>query len=1093
MGWQIWLRGAFLSLFLAHASCQRPDASEHCPYEVQNATYCHCSDFQGGHDLWCPDEETPRLRFHYKPYNLWLVCHDLATGDELPLTRDPVAELIFMLRNVNMGGHLDTLEMSHCPLPNESFNVYLEAMNATGLKDLRVKYGESGEDKKLVARQFAGLGDNLLDLKIQSSDITSIDANAFEGLGNLRYLGIVGNRIMQLPGDVFMPLFGLLSLELIESRLADMPEGLLRNQTRLQRLKLSTGRMSKWRHDLLDNTTELGSLHIVKLSKELLAKDEQNEEVEATGIFYSVPNLRNVSVSGRGLGSLPADLFANNKKLERFDWTFNRCPSGQRSCVLQPASFVANITSLAAFNIVRSTRARLRLNEDFFWGCKGLVEVTIVRSGLEHLPHQLFRDTMHLRSVDFSHNAIMAVPDPLFQKTTFLVTLNMANNAIKGVLNSTLLRRTIMLKSLDMSSNNLTAIHGDAFLALSELEHLDLSDNFISFNDTTQPVWRVMNSMRRLDLSHNLIRLHSLPYEWTTLYLRMHTLNISHNLVGPKLDVVPDLNFKQTADIVIDLSFNSIAHVSYYQLEVASARQPPAPSVNLTGNPIECDCRAVDLAKNLRNILGGPVTTWFQLQSSSSDLECTAPPKLQGAKLKGDLDLAQLACVFPSDVYPKVSCPTPCRCQYTPVNGQVLVNCSSLNVLPAFVPLLPNTKIVTLDLSNSQLTNLNTLANTMANYSYVTELILSHNSLKEVKVQDLPQALNSLSIDHNDIKRVDVGMLKLMNGLSSVKLGGNPYDCDCDSAHLYKYVRRNYRVLDQNEVTLQCKQGAVPVLNISDSGVFCSDTSDIVVAYVLPPILLILVLLLLLTLFLFNRETIYIWLYSHPKARALCCAPEEPDSAKPYDVFVSYAHQDEEFVEEVLVPVLEDASQEINFRCLVHVRDFVPGRDISEQIIEAVDLSKRTLIILSDNFVASDWAKMEFDVAHARSNLIVVLKGAMPDKDKMWDGLKEYVRANTYLSWDDPWFWQKLRYALPHKGGSSTWLFDSLFGLRQRRPTDQMNLISANGLMRLNGSATSIPSSSRVNLTSGPVVNANGAVEYEVHPHHGTNSVSPSE
>ena len=55
-------------------------------------------------------------------------------------------------------------------------------------------------------------------------------------------------------------------------------------------------------------------------------------------------------------------------------------------------------------------------------------------------------------------------------------------------------------------------------------------------------------------------------------------------------------------------------------------------------------------------------------------------------------------------------------------------------------------------------------------------------------------------------------------------------------------------------------------------------------------------------------------------------------------------------------------------------------------------------------------------MAHERSKVIVVLKGELPPKEKMPETLQKYIQTNTYLSWKDPWFWKKLRYALPHKG-----------------------------------------------------------------------------
>ena len=130
-------------------------------------------------------------------------------------------------------------------------------------------------------------------------------------------------------------------------------------------------------------------------------------------------------------------------------------------------------------------------------------------------------------------------------------------------------------------------------------------------------------------------------------------------------------------------------------------------------------------------------------------------------------------------------------------------------------------------------------------------------------------------------------------------------------------------------------------------------------------------------------------------------------------MFVSYAHQDEQYVEEVLVPGLEE-TKELKYKCFVHVRDFVPGRAISEQIVEAVDNSKRTLICLSKHFLASDWAKQEFEVAHRKNRVVIILVGELPSRNEMSEDIWNYIHNNTYLASDDKWFWEKLQYALPH-------------------------------------------------------------------------------
>jgi protein toll len=98
---------------------------------------------------------------------------------------------------------------------------------------------------------------------------------------------------------------------------------------------------------------------------------------------------------------------------------------------------------------------------------------------------------------------------------------------------------------------------------------------------------------------------------------------------------------------------------------------------------------------------------------------------------------------------------------------------------------------------------------------------------------------------------------------------------------------------------------------------------------------------------------------------------------------------------------------------------------IPDQIIQSVEQSRRTLIVLSKAYVDSMWTKLEFRAAHTqalqdktqRVILVVRDKDVIADKESMEEDLQRYISLNTYLECEDPWFWQKLRYALPHRGG----------------------------------------------------------------------------
>ena len=55
------------------------------------------------------------------------------------------------------------------------------------------------------------------------------------------------------------------------------------------------------------------------------------------------------------------------------------------------------------------------------------------------------------------------------------------------------------------------------------------------------------------------------------------------------------------------------------------------------------------------------------------------------------------------------------------------------------------------------------------------------------------------------------------------------------------------------------------------------------------------------------------------------------------------------------------------YTCVVHSRDWVPGRPVPDQILESVESSRRTLIVLSSHYVQSMWSNLEFRAAHSKA------------------------------------------------------------------------------------------------------------------------------
>ncbi|CAI9726569.1 uncharacterized transmembrane DDB_G0293652 isoform X1 [Octopus vulgaris] len=83
---------------------------------------------------------------------------------------------------------------------------------------------------------------------------------------------------------------------------------------------------------------------------------------------------------------------------------------------------------------------------------------------------------------------------------------------------------------------------------------------------------------------------------------------------------------------------------------------------------------------------------------------------------------------------------------------------------------------------------------------------------------------------------------------------------------------------------------------------------------------------------------------------------------KLYDVFISYksSDADENWVKNILFPKIED---DMGLKACVHFRDFVPGETISNNIIESIQNSRRTLLVLTNDYIDSEWTRMEYQVA----------------------------------------------------------------------------------------------------------------------------------
>ena len=371
--------------------------------------------------------------------------------------------------------------------------------------------------------------------------------------------------------------------------------------------------------------------------------------------------------------------------------------------------------------------------------------------------------------------------------------------------------------------------------------------------------------------------------------------------------------------------------------------------LNIEGNQIDNDCFKAKLLQQMKNASNG-----IQVEMTDEDA----------------VDAPSLACSFPSDLLPHAACTLGCRCTYFAQPGRVHVDCSNSGFLTfqEGLPIMDNkehglhTKKVTLVLRNNSIKDIGSLfANvSKSTMNLIDSLDLSVNNIEHLDTDYLPENVTFLSLNNNKINKISEEALDYIDTIQNVTLGNNPFSCTCSSLSLIKSLQSAYsRVSDKANVTFSCGSRGPVNSQAKDVGSqVCPDHITTILAVCL---IFSVLLLVSLTYLATRKKEVSVWLWSQPSL--LRAFPE--DWSLPYDVFLSYSHHQHEFVEKTLLHHLEQ-EQTPPYRCCVHGRDWLVGEVIPDQILASVEDSRRTLIVLSQQYTTAMWTRMEFRAAHTR-------------------------------------------------------------------------------------------------------------------------------
>lgn len=804
---------------------------------------------------------------------------------------------------------------------------------------------------------------NLHTLNLAENRLHTIDENLFNGLFVLSKLTLNNNLLVNVDRKAFKNCSDLKELDLSSNQLLDVPEALW-ELSFLKTLDLGENQISTFRNGSFKNLNQLTGLRLI---------DNQIGNL-SVGMFWDLPSLQVLNIAKNKIQSIERGTFTRNSQLEaiRLDGNFLSDINGVFS----------TLASLLWLNLSENHLVWF----DYAFVPSNLKWLDIHGNFIEHLGNYYkLQDEIRIKTLDVSHNRIVEISPMAIPNSVELLFIN--NNYLNNIHVNTFFDKKNLTR-VDMYANEIVHLELNSLRLMTVPGNKSLPEFYIGGNP-----FQCDCSMEWLPIINNMTAMRQYP---RVMDLENVLCKMSNTRSGTH---VPLTNLK-TTDFLCEYETHcfAICHCCDYDA---------------------CDC--------------------------------------------------------------EMTCPQNCTCYHDPLWNTNVVDCSgqSSAEIPHKIPMdatevfldgnnikelqnhvfIGRQKMRTLYVNSS---NVESIQNrTFAGLSSLQILHLGSNKLSELKGYEFHQlsnlkelflqnnlishianitflSLKSLEILRLDGNRlVDFSIWSFNNNpnLRALSLGNNLWSCKCRYLQeLTAYLAENaQKIIDITDVWCWNGEAKPPQrkeLNLN--GTACSDyyadnsvIGNMLVSNYVPMMVstltgFMLILLALVVLFLF-RDSLRVWLYTNCGIRVFSFAGAFEESEKLYDAYVCYSPKDEEFVVQSLAAELENGSP--SYHLCLHYRD-IPHHgaqymQCAPPVVEAAEASKRIIIVLTRNFMQTEWSRYEF-----RQGLHEALKGCIYKlvlieecsvvADAMCDpDLRPYLKTGSRLRWGQKRFWERLRYMMP--------------------------------------------------------------------------------
>lgn len=863
-------------------------------------------------------------------------------------------------------------------------------------------------------------------LKLDNNKITSLHPSSLAGLKHVTHFSLSKNcyrwnycgKHVSIEKGSFASMANLTFLDVSFNNLSQVPKGLPQS---LRVLMLDNNKIE---NIYPDDFVGLQNLIVLKLEGNCPRCENapfpcdtcQNMSLRIhPEAFYSLTNLKRLNLGGNSLKELNPSWFERLYKLKELYLAFNflLTPITEQGAFLKHIPNIRKMDLSFNYNL-RSYPETINLSPEF--------------SSLRAL------QTLHLEGLVFQ-NIGPETLRPLYQLKNLSV-LNLGTNFIIHA-DSSIFKNLSHLKMIYLGENRLypTPEKNPLSLGLQSSQRLDLSlssymkpherDFFFKISHTLIKQ-ECFNAGKVLSLnSNNFLFISTKQFEGDIACLNLSGNGFSTALNGTEFSFLPNLTYLDLSFNKIDLAYN-FAFNDLKKLQV----------LDISYNPHYFKVFGITLKVSfLKNL---PVLR--VLNMSHNDISTMATKHMEStslAELRFTHNYLGTLWKEKDGSY---------KALFTKLTNLTILDISFNKIvkIPDDIYALLPRNLTTLSISHNFLTDFKW--NKLEALPHLDVLDLSFNHLTNVTGMHIALTLTVLDLKRNFISHLDDGFLMGAKRLQVLNLRGNqlttinestfqprpehqfqtlyleenPFQCTCDLLDFILWIENSDVKIPglATDVTCDAPANQKGHVLISFDITQCVNNSEAFLVYILTSSFVIGFMLVTTVAHLFYWDASYVLHYMKAKLKGY--SPLNSQGSL-YDAFVTYDTRDPhvtEWVMKSLLVKLEEEGEKSHPLCLEE-RDWTPGVPLVDNLTQSIRYSRKTLFVLTRDYVKTGIFKMAMYLAHQRlldDNVDVIVLVLLEPvlQHSHFLRLRRRLCGESVVDWPrtaaaEPWFWQNLK------------------------------------------------------------------------------------